>query len=57
MVQKVVGQKALPVAERVAWEIQRAAAQVPQQAVREAQHGELEVEFVYFCCLGVLFFL
>ena len=51
-VQQVVGQEALPAAEHVAQEIQPAAAQVPQQAVGQAQHGELEVEYVYFCRLG-----
>ena len=50
MVQQVVGQEALPAAEHVAQEILPAAAQVPQQAVGQAQHGELEVEYVYFCC-------
>ena len=52
VVQQVVGQEALPAAEHVAQEIQPAAAQVPQQAVGQAQHGELEVEYVYFCRLG-----
>ena len=37
--------------------IQQAAAQVPQQAVGQAQPGELEVEYVYFCRLCVLFFI
>ena len=53
VVQQVVGQEALPAAEHVAQEIQPAAAQVPQQAVGQAQHGELEVEYVYFCRLCV----
>ena len=56
VVQQVVGQDALPAAEHVAQEIQQAAAQVPQQAVGQAQPGELEVEYVYFCRLCVLFF-
>ena len=30
-------------------------AQVPQQAVGQAQHRELEEEYVYFCHLGVFF--
>ena len=55
MVQKVVGQEVLPAAEHVAYENQPAVAQVPQQAVGQAQHGELEVEYVYFCHLGVFF--
>lgn len=54
VVQQVVGQDALPAAEHVAQEIQQAAAQVPQQAVGQAQPGELEVEYVYFCRLCVL---
>lgn len=57
VVQQVVGQDALPAAEHVAQEIQQAAAQVPQQAVGQAQPGELEVEYVYFCRLCVLFFI
>ena len=52
VVQQVVGQEALPAAKHVAQEILPATAQVPQQAVGQAQHGELEVEYVYFCCLG-----
>ena len=48
MVQNVIGQEALPDAENVAKEIQPAAAQVPQQAVRQTQHGELEVESCFF---------
>ena len=52
---KNVGQETLPAAEHVAQEIQPAVAQVPQQAVGQAQHGELEVEYVYFCHLGVFF--
>ena len=48
VVQQVVGQEALPAAEHVAQEILPAAAQVPQQAVGQAQHGELEVEYVLF---------
>jgi len=55
VVQQVVGQEALPAAEHVAQKIQPAAAQVPQQAVGQAQHGELEVEYVYFCRLCVFF--
>ena len=47
VVQQVVGQEALPAAEHVAQEM--LPAQVPQQAVGQAQHGELEVEYVYFC--------
>ena len=47
VVQKVVGQEALPAADFVAQEILPAAAQVPQQAVGQAQHGELEVEYVF----------
>jgi len=43
----------LPAAEHVAQETQQAAAQVPQQAVGEAQHGELEVEYVQ---ISLLFF-
>ncbi|XP_078375340.1 uncharacterized protein LOC144658747 [Oculina patagonica] len=42
VVQQVVGQDALPAAEHVAQEIQQAAPQVPQQAVGQAQPGELE---------------
>ena len=57
VVQQVVGQDALPAAEHVAQEIQQAAAQVPQQAVGQAQPGELEVEYVYFCRLCVFFFI
>ena len=56
MVQQVVGQESLPAAEHVAQEIQPAAAQVPQQAAGQAQHGEIEVVYVYFCRLGVLFY-
>ena len=37
-VQQVVGQEALPAAEHMAWEIQPTTAQVPQQAVAQAQH-------------------
>ena len=55
VVQQVVGQEALPATEHVAQEILPAAAQVPQQAVGQAQHGELEVEYVCFCRLGFLF--
>ena len=47
-----VGGQVAPAAEQVAQEIQPATAQVPQQAVGQAQHGELEVEYVYFCHLG-----
>lgn len=56
MAQQGVGQEATPAADNMAREIQPAAAQVPQQAVRQAQHGELDVEFDYFCCLGVFFY-
>jgi hypothetical protein len=56
VVQQVVGQDALPAAEHVAQEIQPAAPQVPQQAVGQVQHGELEVEYVYFCRLCVFFY-
>ena len=53
-----VAQVVQQAAEHVAQEIQPAAAQVPQLAVGQAQHGELEVEYVYFCRLGFsLFFL
>ena len=48
MVQQVVGQESLPAAEHVAAEIQPAAAQVTQQAAGQAQHGEIEVVYVYF---------
>ena len=54
VLQQDVGQEALPSSEHVAQEIQPAAAQVPQQAVGQAQHGELEVVYVYFCRLGFL---
>jgi len=53
VVQQVVGQEALPATEHVTQEIQPAAEQVPQQGVGQAQHGELEVEYVYFCRLCV----
>jgi len=53
VVQQFAGQVALPAAEHVAQKIQPAAAQVPQQAVGQAQHGELEVEYVHFCPLCV----
>lgn len=46
VVQQVVRQEALAAAEHMAQEILPAAAQVPQQAVGQAQHGELEVEYV-----------
>ena len=55
VVQQVVGQEALPAAEHATQEIQPATTQVPQQAVGQAQHGELEVEYVYFCRLCVFF--
>lgn len=54
--QQVVGQDTLPAAEHMAQAIQPAAAQVPQQAVGQAQHGELEVEYIYFCCFCVFFY-
>ncbi len=57
VVQQVVGQKALPAAEHVAQEIQPAAAQVPQQAEGQSQHGEFEVEYVYFCRNPLFVFL
>lgn len=38
-------------------EIQPAAAQVTQQAAGQAQHGEIKVVYVYFCRLGVFFFI
>ena len=53
VVQQVVGQETLPAAEHMAQEIQPAVAQVPQQAVGQTQHRELEVEYVYFCRLCV----
>ena len=56
VVQQVVGQEALPAAEHVAQEILPAAAQVPQQAVGQAQHGELEVEYVLFLSCRFSFF-
>ena len=56
VVQQVVGQEALPAAEHVAQEILPAAAQVPQQAVGQAQHGELEVEYVFFLSFRFSFF-
>ena len=56
VVQQVDGQEVLPGAEHVAQEIQPAAAQVPQQAMEQVQQGELEVEYVYFCGLCVLFY-
>ena len=40
----------------MAQEIQPAALQEPQQAVGQTQHGELEVEYVYFCRLCVFFY-
>ena len=52
---RVVGQEALPAVEHVAQEIQPAVGQVPQQAVGQAQHRELEVEYVFFCRLSVFF--
>ena len=55
VVQQVDGQEVLPAAEYVAQEIQPAAAEVPQQAMEQVQQGELEVEYVYFCGLRVLF--
>ena len=54
MAQQGVGQEATPAADNMAREIQPAAAQVPQQAVRQTQHGELEVES---CFLGRNVFL
>ena len=56
-VQRVVGKEALTAVEHVAQEIQPAAAQEFQQAVGQAQHGELEVECIYFCRLGIFFVL
>jgi len=55
VVQQVVGQEALSAAEHMAQESQPAVAQVTQQAVGQAQHRELEVEYVYFCHLCVFF--
>ena len=56
MVQQVVGQEPLPAAEHMAQEILSAAAQVPQQAVGQAQHRELEVEYVLFPSFRFSFF-
>ena len=57
VVQKVVGQEALPAADFVAQEILPAAAQVPQQAMGQAQHGELEVEYVFLSFRFFFFFV